>query len=57
MSDLGSGHKKPNVGLSREAKLLWATRGGHTIHNLQHDGVVISLRVVSPLTYSSSKGP
>ena len=30
-------------GLSREAKLLWATRGGHTIHNLQHDGVIIQL--------------
>ena len=30
-------------GLSRRAKLQWAVRGGHTVQNLQHDGVVICL--------------
>ena len=30
-------------GLSRNAKLTWAARGGHTVQNLQHDGVVIAL--------------
>ena len=30
-------------GLSRRAKLQWAVRGGHTVQNLQHDGVVIRL--------------
>jgi len=30
-------------GLSRRAKLQWAVRGGHTVANLQHDGIVVSL--------------
>ena len=30
-------------GLSREAKLQWAARGGHEVQNLQHDGVVVRL--------------
>ena len=25
-------------GISRAAKIEWCTRGGHTVHNLQHDG-------------------
>ena len=30
-------------GLSRAAKLWWCRVGGHTVHNLQHDGVVAAL--------------
>ena len=30
-------------GISRAAKIEWCTRGGHTVHNLQHDGVIIEL--------------
>lgn len=30
-------------GLSRRTKLQWAVRGGHTVQNLQHDGVVVRL--------------
>ena len=30
-------------GLSREAKLQWAARGGHEVQNLQHDGVMVRL--------------
>ena len=30
-------------GLSRAAKLWWCRIGGHTVHNLQHDGVVVTL--------------
>ena len=30
-------------GLSREAKLWWCRTNGHTVHNLQHDGVVVEL--------------
>lgn len=29
--------------ISREAKLRWARVGGHIVHNLQHDGVIVSL--------------
>ena len=28
-------------GISREAKLWWCRVRGHTVHNLQHDGVVV----------------
>ena len=28
-------------GISREAKLWWCKTRGHTVHNLQHDGVVV----------------
>ena len=28
-------------GISREAKLWWCRVHGHTVHNLQHDGVVV----------------
>ena len=30
-------------GLSRSAKLWWCRVGGHAVHNLQHDGVVVTL--------------
>ena len=30
-------------GISRDAKLAWCARKGHTPLNLQHDGVVIAL--------------
>ena len=30
-------------GISRAAKLAWCNAGGHTPHNLQHDGVIIEL--------------
>ena len=36
-------------GVSRAAKLAWCRSGGHTPHNLQHDGVIIELaRGVTP---------
>ena len=36
-------------GISRAAKLAWCRAGGHTPHNLQHDGVIIELgRGVAP---------
>ena len=31
-------------GISRAAKMEWATREGHVVHNLQHDGAIIALR-------------
>ena len=35
-------------GISRAAKLAWCRRAGHVVHNLQHDGVIIELRVGTP---------
>jgi len=36
-------------GISRTAKIEWCTRGGHTVHNLQHDGAIIEMcRGMSP---------
>ena len=30
-------------GISRGAKIDWCTNRGHTVHNLQHDGIIIQL--------------
>ena len=30
-------------GIARDTKIAWANRGGHTVHNLQHDGIIIEL--------------
>ena len=30
-------------GLSRQAKLWWCRTRGHTVHNLQQDGVVVEM--------------
>ena len=30
-------------GIARATKRAWANRGGHTVHNLQHDGIIIEL--------------
>ena len=30
-------------GLSRSAKIWWCQVGGHEVHNLQHDGIVVTL--------------
>ena len=30
-------------GISRGAKLRWCKERGHTVHNLQHDGIVVEV--------------
>ena len=30
-------------GIARASKVAWANRGGHTVHNLQHYGIIIEL--------------
>jgi len=29
--------------ISRNAKIAWCTQKGHKVHNLQHDGIIVSL--------------
>ena len=42
-------------GVSREAKLRWCKARGHTVHNLQHDGVVVEAgRGESPTTIAAA---